>query len=82
VLGIGEDYAIFLVAGAVDPAELKASAMSVVLCCLTGVLSFGLLALSAIPALRAIGVTCSLGILLSLVLAPTALALAGQEKLR
>ncbi|HXN54862.1 MAG TPA: MMPL family transporter, partial [Myxococcales bacterium] len=82
VLGIGEDYAIFLVAGAVDPAELKASAMSVVLCCLTGVLSFGLLALSAIPALRAIGVTCCLGILLSLVLAPTALALAGQEKLR
>jgi predicted exporter len=82
VLGMGEDYAIFLVAGAVDPAELKASAMSVVLCCLTTVLSFGLLGLSEIPALRAIGMTCGLGILLSLVLAPTALVLAGRERPR
>jgi predicted exporter len=82
VLGIGEDYAIFLVAGAVDPAELKASAMSVVLCCLSGVLSFGLLGFSEIPALRTIGVTCGLGILLSLVLAPTALVLVGREKPR
>ncbi len=82
VLGIGEDYAIFLVAGAADPGELKASAMSVVLCCLSGVLSFGLLGLSEIPALRAIGVTCGLGILLSLVLAPTALVLVGREKPR
>jgi predicted exporter len=79
VLGIGEDYAIFLVAGAVDAGELKASAMSVVLCCLSGVLSFGLLGLSEIPALRAIGLTCGLGILLSLVLAPTALVLVGRE---
>jgi predicted exporter len=82
VLGIGEDYAIFLVAGAGDPGQLKASAMSVVLCCLSGVLSFGLLGLSEIPALRAIGVTCGLGILLSLVLAPTALVLVGREKPR
>ncbi|HXN83620.1 MAG TPA: MMPL family transporter [Myxococcales bacterium] len=82
VLGIGEDYAIFLVGGAVDPAELKASAMSVVLCCLSGVLSFGLLGFSEIPALRTIGVTCGLGILLSLVLAPTALVLVGREKPR
>jgi len=80
VIGIGEDYAIFLVAGAGDPGELKASAMSVLLCCLSGMLSFGLLGLSRIPALRAIGITCSLGILLSLVLAPTALVLAGPER--
>ena len=80
VLGIGEDYAIFLVAGAQDGEALKASAMSVLLCCLSAVLSFGLLALSEIPALRAIGLTVGLGILLSLVLAPTALVLAGEER--
>jgi predicted exporter len=79
VLGIGEDYAIFLVAGAQSAAALKASAMSVLLCCLSAVLSFGLLGLSEIPALRAIGVTVGLGILLSLVLAPTALVLAGRD---
>ena len=80
VLGIGEDYAIFLVAGAQSPQELEASAMSVLLCCLSAVLSFGLLGLSEIPALRAIGVTVGLGILLSLVLAPAALLLAGRER--
>jgi predicted exporter len=79
VLGIGEDYAIFLVAHAKDPRELSASAMSVLLCCLSAVLSFGLLGLSEIPALRAIGLTVGLGILLSLILAPTALVLAGRE---
>jgi predicted exporter len=46
------------------------------------VLSFGLLGLSEIPALRAIGVTCGLGISLSLVLAPAALVLAGRERFR
>ncbi len=75
VLSIGEDYAIFLVASVESRAELEASAVSVALCCLSGVLSFGLLALSEIPALRAIGLTTGLGVLLSLVLAPTALAL-------
>ncbi|HEX4382393.1 MAG TPA: MMPL family transporter, partial [Myxococcales bacterium] len=79
VLGIGEDYAIFLVAHARDPRELSASAMSVLLCCLSAVLSFGLLGLSEIPALRAIGLTVGLGILFSLILAPTALVLAGRE---
>jgi len=75
VVSVGEDYAIFLVASATSARELKASAMSVALCCLCGILSFGLLALSEIPALRAIGLTTSLGILLSLLLAPTALLL-------
>lgn len=79
VLSIGEDYAIFLVASLEKPAELEASAMSVALCCLSAVLSFGLLSMSEIPALRDIGLTTGLGVLLSLVLAPTALALLPRE---
>ena len=75
VLSIGEDYAIFLVASVRSRDELAASAMSVTLCCLSAMLSFGLLALSEIPALRAIGLTTGLGVLLSFVLAPAALAL-------
>ena len=82
VVSVGEDYAIFLVASARHSKELRASATSVLLCCLCGVLSFGLLALSEIPALRAIGLTTSLGILLSLLLAPAALLLLPREKAR
>ena len=82
VVSVGEDYAIFLVASADRANELEASAMSVALCCLCGMLSFGLLALSEIPALRAIGLTTTLGILLSLVLAPTALLLLPRTEAR
>ena len=41
---------------------------------------FGLLGLSANPALRAIGLTTGLGVLLSLVLAPTLLLLAAPRR--
>ncbi len=78
VLSMGEDYAIFLLA-ARDVRDQPAAAMSVAMCCLTAVASFGLLAMSEIPALRAIGLTTGLGILLSFVLAPTALALLPHE---
>jgi len=43
------------------------------------VLAFGLLAMSASPALQAIGMTVGLGVLLSLVLAPAALLIGGRR---
>jgi predicted exporter len=46
-----------------------------VIACLTTVLSFGALALSINPALRALGVAVLVGDVLSLLLAPTALGL-------
>jgi predicted exporter len=49
----------------------------VLVACMSTVLGFGLLAMSASPALQAMGVTVGLGVLLSLVLAPAALLLDG-----
>jgi predicted exporter len=82
VLSAGEDYAIFLLARAKHPDEMRASAVGVVLCCFSGVLAFGLLGLSAIPALQALGLTIAIGLFLSLLLAPLALVIApqGSEK--
>jgi predicted exporter len=73
VLSAGEDYAVFLLESATDTAYLKVSAVSIVLCGIATVLGFGLLSFSRIPALRAIGVTTSIGVALSLLLAPLAL---------
>jgi predicted exporter len=73
VLSMGEDYAIFLVASKGD--ELRASCISVVLCCLATALGFGLLGLSNIPALQAIGLTTGIGVFVSFLLAPVALAI-------
>jgi len=75
VLSAGEDYAVFLIESASEPRFLNASAVSIALCCFATVLGFGLLGLSAMPALRAIGMTTGIGVLISLVLAPTALLL-------
>jgi predicted exporter len=78
VLSTGEDYAVFLLASARDPRGLKASAVSIVLCCVATVLGFGLLGLSEMPALQALGLTTGLGMFFSLILAPTALMLAPE----
>jgi predicted exporter len=75
VLSMGEDYAIFLVASAGSREELRASCISVVLCCLATALGFGLLGLSNIPALQAIGLTTGIGVFMSFLLAPIALAI-------
>jgi predicted exporter len=75
VLSAGEDYAVFLIESASEPRFLNASAVSIALCCFATVLGFGLLGLSAMPALKAIGMTTGIGVLISLVLAPTALVL-------
>jgi len=75
VLSMGEDYGVFLVESRDDDAELGVTMLGVIVAMLTTVLSFGLLALSVNPALRAIGTTAALGILLATLLAPTALVL-------
>ncbi len=72
VLSIGVDYGIFLVEGKTDE-HRSATLVSLVVACLTTVCSFGALAVSTIPALHALGVTIALGVLLSLVLAPSVL---------
>lgn len=54
--------------------------MALVLACLSTVLGFGLLALSSNPALRSLGLTAGVGVLLSLLLAPTVLVLTRQKE--
>ncbi len=78
VLSIGVDYSIFLAESGARGSEAAVTLSSLVLECASTVLSFGLLAASSFPALRALGVTTGLGVLLSLVLAPTLLLLAGR----
>ncbi len=73
VLGLGVDYGVFLVEAAEYDHELGSTALSVVVACITTVLSFGLLALSAVPAVCALGQVLGLGTLLSLVLSPMGL---------
>lgn len=80
VLSIGVDYAIFVVehrGSTTRPATL----VSISLACVTTVFSFGLLALSSNPALQSLGLFVTVGVALSLVFAPMALAAMGNEKL-
>jgi predicted exporter len=81
VLSMGVDYGVFLVESRRHPQEVAATVLSLLACCVSTVLAFGLLAMSSNPALRAIGLTTGLGVLASLVLAPMALILfAGTER--
>src|SRR5690606_16138998 len=75
VTGMGVDYGIFVVESAGDRRRLEATMLSLLLSCLTTVFVLGTLALSEYPALRAIGLTTGVGILLSFALAPLALVL-------
>ena len=70
ILSIGVDYAVFL---AETSRERRAVTMlAVALAALTALLSFGLLALSHVQAVRHFGATMSIGILLAVLLAPLA----------
>jgi predicted exporter len=80
VLGMGVDYGVFVVDSARDPKHLGATLLSILLSALTTVFAFGALALSSHPALRSIGLTSGLGMVLAFVLAPTALALTGERR--
>jgi predicted exporter len=77
VLSMGVDYGVFLTESRSDEREVASTIFSLLACCLSTVLSIGLLGLSSNPGLQALGVTTGIGVLLSLILAPTALVLLG-----
>lgn len=75
VMGMGVDYGIFMVDSVEDRSHLGATLLSLLLSCGTTVFVFGTLALSSHPALRAMGLTTGVGILLSALLAPITLVM-------
>jgi predicted exporter len=77
VMGMGVDYGVFLVDSARERGDVGATMLSLLMSCLTTSFVFGTLALSDQPALRAIGLTTGVGILLSYLLAPITLAAVG-----
>lgn len=74
VLGVGVNYSIFLWEGG---ARSRSALAGVIASCLTTLLSFGLLSLCTLPALRWLGLTLTFGILTAFLLTPLALALPG-----
>jgi len=70
ILGLGRDYTVFLREGG---AGRRSPALAVSLSALTMLCSFGLLALSAVPALHAFGIATLTGILVSFLSAPLSL---------
>jgi predicted exporter len=82
VMGMGVDFGIYLVDSVENHRALGATLISILLCCLSTIFTFGTLALSSHPGLRAIGLTSGLGIALSFLFAPVALLLtrADQER--
>jgi predicted exporter len=77
VLSMGEDYGVFLVESR-GGEGLPATLLALVLDCASTVLSFGLLAMSSIPALRSLGQVIGIGLLLALLWAPAGLVLLGR----
>ncbi|MEO5566195.1 MAG: MMPL family transporter, partial [Luteimonas sp.] len=67
--GLGLDYALFFDHAGDDRAEQLRTLHAVIVCSLTMLLVFALLALSSIPVLRAIGVTVALSVVANFVLA-------------
>ena len=67
--GLGLDYALFFDHAGDDRADQLRTLHAVIVCSLTTALVFGLLALSSIPVLRAIGSTVALGVVGNFVLA-------------
>jgi predicted exporter len=72
VLCFGVDYAIFL-GEARGARDTSVTLLGILLACASTCLSFGLLAASSFPALRSLGLTTGLGVLISLMLAPSVL---------
>lgn len=80
VLSIGVDYGVFLSASWADGEARAASLFSILIASLSTQLAFGLLAFSTFPALRPLGVTTGIGVLLSALLAPAVSALFDRKK--
>ncbi|WP_321939596.1 MMPL family transporter [Paraburkholderia sp. J8-2] len=71
VLGVGANYAVFLREGAMRASTDRGAVWTgVLLSAATTLLSFGMLAMSSMPALKSFGATLSLGIMVSVMLAP------------
>jgi predicted exporter len=73
VLSMAEDYAVFLLEVRDEEDAPGITLVGLLTACVMTVLSFGLLALSEHPALRALGLVTSIGVLLSMLMAPLAL---------
>lgn len=73
VLSMGVDYGIFVVEGRASREDAARSLVSVLTATVTTILSFGMLAISANPALRSLGATIALGMTFSFALSPSAL---------
>ena len=71
VLSMGVDYGVFMVEAEAHGSG-PATAVSLVVACLSTMASFGVLATSTNPALSAMGLTAAVGVIASLLLAPTA----------
>lgn len=67
--GLGLDYALFFEHAADDVQEQRRTLHAVVVCSLSTLMVFALLALSSIPVLRAIGLTVSLAVVSNFLLA-------------
>ena len=76
ILGMGVDYGIFAVDAAGRGGRVGVTLSSLLVSCVTSIFVFGVLALSAQPVLRSIGLTTGLGVLFALAAAPAAIALA------
>jgi predicted exporter len=79
ILGMGVDYGVFLAESARSGEPVGATALGLILSCTTSVLGLGLLALSSNPGLRALGATTAVGVVSSLLLGPSVLALLGRR---
>lgn len=80
VLSMGVDYGIFVVEARAKPSEGASALVSVVTATATTLLSFGLLGMSGMPALRALGLTITLGLTLTTVLCPLSLVFAASPE--
>lgn len=62
VLGVGVDYGLFFSRPDFDPDSRRRTLHALLVCCGSALTVFGMLSFSALPALRAIGLTVSLGV--------------------
>lgn len=79
VLSTGEDHSVFVVEATRKDGDVGLALVGTAVSCATTVLAFGLLAMSSIPALRALGLVAAIGGALSLLMTPVAFALLGRR---
>ena len=80
VLSMGVDFGIFVAEGRASDEDTARALVGIFTATLTTLLSFGLLAWSQSPALRALGSTMSLGLTWSLLLCPSVFILAERVR--